>query len=79
MVHRIYRYDCTSEEELVFESRNYKDAYEAAMIISKSESGYTYRLQVERKNTPSYPFRYFEQGLDVTEKFRHALLSAVYQ
>lgn len=65
----IYRYDLSGNEELIHESRNYRLAREVAKHASGTNHDYTYRLQVE-----NYPFRFYEKGNDVTDKFQAVLL-----
>jgi hypothetical protein len=65
----VYRYDLTGDEELVHESRNYRLARQIAKGLSGADHNHTYRLQVE-----TYPFRFFEKGIDVTDNFKNLLL-----
>lgn len=67
----IYRYNLYDTEELVDKSSNYKKSRDLAKSESLRNRGYTYRLQVS-----NYPFRYYENGKDVTDKFREMIKAA---
>lgn len=78
MYNRIYKYDLTGNEEVVYESLSYAKTYFTIKDISKGDLNNTYRLQVENDSTFRHIFRYFENGKDVTDKFRNLIYQQVF-
>lgn len=74
---KLLKYGIGTDEELIFESAHLGDAVLTGLSLSENDKEHTYRLETWINYEPRYMNRYFENGEDVTEKFRRETLMSI--
>lgn len=79
--YKLIKYGLGIEEEEVFESFKLGDAVLAGITLSHEDAEhigfYTYRLEKWIDYKLQMGFRYFNNGRDVTDEFRAAILGSI--